>query len=71
MIVEIELKQPKLKYPNRVAQLMRNSPYLSQFDGDQSFIIWDFFPVKCLRHIELSLPTTESAIFEENFSQDE
>ena len=38
MIDEIELKQPKLKYPNRVAQFMRNSPYLSQFDGDQSFI---------------------------------
>ena len=38
MIDEIELKQPKLKYPNRVAQFMRNSPYLSQFDGDQSFL---------------------------------
>ena len=38
MIDEIEFKQPKLKYPDRVAQFMRNSPYLSQFDGDQSFI---------------------------------
>ena len=38
MIDEIELKQPKIKYPDRVAQFMRNSPYLSQFDGDQSFI---------------------------------
>ena len=38
MIDEIELKQPKIKYPDRVAQFMRNTPYLSQFDGDQSFI---------------------------------
>ena len=38
MIDEIEIKQPKIKYPNRNAQLLRNSPYLSQFDGDQSFI---------------------------------
>ena len=38
MIDEIELKQPKIKYPNRNAQFLRNSPYLSQFDGDQSFI---------------------------------
>ena len=35
------------------------------------FLCWTFFPVKCLRHIELSLPTTASAIFEENISQDE
>ena len=40
-------------------------------DGVQSFTIWDFFPVKCLRHIELSLPTAASAIFEENISPDE
>ena len=26
MIDKIELKQPKMKYPNRVAQLMRNIP---------------------------------------------
>ena len=38
MIDEIELKQPKIKYPDRVVQFMRNTPYLSQFDGDQSFI---------------------------------
>ena len=38
MIDEIELKQPKIKYPDRVAQFMRNTPYLSQFDGEQSFI---------------------------------
>ena len=38
MIDYIELKQPKIKYPNRDAQFLRNSPYLSQFDGDQSFI---------------------------------
>ena len=38
MIDEIELKQPKIKYPDRVAQFMRNTPYLSQFDGDQSCI---------------------------------
>jgi len=26
MIDEIEFKQPKIKYPNRVAQFMRNTP---------------------------------------------
>jgi len=30
----IENKQPKIKYPNRTATFLRNSPYLSQFDGD-------------------------------------
>ena len=38
MIDEIEFKQPKIKYPDRTAQFLRNSPYLSRFDGDQSFI---------------------------------
>ena len=38
MIDEIEFKQPKIKYPNRVAQFMRNTPQLSQFDGDYSFL---------------------------------
>ena len=30
----IENKQPKIKYPDRTATFLRNSPYLSQFDGD-------------------------------------
>ena len=30
----IEYKQPNIKYPNRIATFLRNSPYLSQFDGD-------------------------------------
>ena len=30
----IEYKQPHLKYTNRIATFLRNSPYLSQFDGD-------------------------------------
>jgi hypothetical protein len=38
LINYIESKQPKLKYPNRDATSMRNSPYLSQVDGDNSFI---------------------------------
>ena len=38
MINEVELKQPKLKYPDRRATFMRNTHYLSQFDGDYSFI---------------------------------
>ncbi len=29
-----ELTKPKIKYPNRGASFIRNSPYLSQFDGD-------------------------------------
>jgi hypothetical protein len=32
MIDEIEFKQPKIKYPNRVAQFLRNTSQLSQFD---------------------------------------
>jgi hypothetical protein len=34
LIDTISFKQPKIQYPNRVATFMRNSPYLSQFDGD-------------------------------------
>ena len=34
----LENEQPKIKYPNRTASFLRNSPYLSQFDGDNSFI---------------------------------
>ena len=34
----LENDQPKIKYPNRTASFLRNSPYLSQFDGDSSFI---------------------------------
>ncbi len=30
----LEREQPKIKYPNRKATFLRNSPYLSQFDGD-------------------------------------
>ena len=30
----IENDQPKIKYPNRTASFLRNSPYLSQLDGD-------------------------------------
>ena len=29
-----ENEQPIIKYPNRTASFLRNSPYLSQFDGD-------------------------------------
>ena len=38
MINEIEVNQPKIKYPDRRATFLRNTHYLSQFDGDQSFI---------------------------------
>ena len=34
LINYIENKQPLIKYPNRIATFLRNSPYLSQFDGD-------------------------------------
>ena len=37
MINEI-VQQPKIKYPDRRATFLRNTHYLSQFDGDQSFI---------------------------------
>ena len=30
----LENDQPKIKYPDRRATFLRNSPYLSQFDGD-------------------------------------
>ena len=30
----LENDQPKIKYPNRQATFLRNSPYPSQFDGD-------------------------------------
>ena len=30
----IELEQPKIKYPDRTATILRNSNYLSQFDGN-------------------------------------
>jgi hypothetical protein len=30
----LENEQPKIKYPDRTATFLRNSPYLSQFDGD-------------------------------------
>ena len=33
--------QEKIKYPNRDATLIRNSPYLSQFDGENNVL--DFF----------------------------
>ena len=29
----LEAGQPKIKYPDRTATLLRNSHYLSQFDG--------------------------------------
>lgn len=38
MIDYIEIKNPKIKFPNRLATFFRNSPYGSQFDGDNSFI---------------------------------
>ena len=37
LINYLEFEQPKIKYPNRYATFLRNSPYLSQFDG-QSWI---------------------------------
>lgn len=38
MIDNIVYENPKLKYPNRLSTFFRNSPYGSQFDGDNSFI---------------------------------
>ena len=38
MINEIELDQPIAKLPDRRATFLRNTHFLSQFDGDQSFI---------------------------------
>ena len=37
MINEI-VQQPKIKFPDRRATFLRNTHYMSQFDGDQSFI---------------------------------
>ena len=37
LINYLEFEQPKIKFPNRDATFLRNSPYLSQFDG-QSWI---------------------------------
>ena len=34
LINYIEIKQPKIKYPDRTATFLRNSHYLSQFDGN-------------------------------------
>jgi hypothetical protein len=34
LINYLEFEQPKIKYPNRIASFLRNSPYLSQFDGE-------------------------------------
>ena len=34
LIDYLENKQPVIKYPDRRATFLRNSPYLSQFDGD-------------------------------------
>ena len=34
LINYIEVKQPKIKYPDRSATILRNSHYLSQFDGN-------------------------------------
>jgi len=33
LINYLEFEQPKIKFPNRDATFLRNSPYLSQFDG--------------------------------------
>ena len=30
----LEVEQPKIRYPDRTATLLRNSHYLSQFDGN-------------------------------------
>ena len=33
LINYLEVEQPKIKYPDRTATILRNSHYLSQFDG--------------------------------------
>ena len=38
MINEVELNPPKIKYPNRTATFLRNTHYMSRFDGDLGFI---------------------------------
>ena len=34
LINYIEVEQPKIKYPDRIATFLRNTQYLSQFDGN-------------------------------------
>ena len=34
LINYIEIERPKIKYPDRTATFLRNSHYLSQFDGN-------------------------------------
>ena len=34
LINYLEIKQPKIRYPDRTATFIRNSHYLSQFDGN-------------------------------------
>ena len=34
LINYLEIKQPKIKYPDRTATFLHNSHYLSQFDGN-------------------------------------
>ena len=34
LINYIEIEKPKIKYPDRFATFIRNSHYLSQFDGN-------------------------------------
>ena len=34
LINDIVVEQPKIKYPDRTATILRNSHYLSQFDGN-------------------------------------
>ena len=41
LIQEIGDKQDKIKYPDRFATQLRNSPYLSQFDGDGALDLQD------------------------------
>lgn len=38
MINEVEVGPEGIKYPDRTATFLRNTHYLSRFDGDQSFI---------------------------------
>jgi hypothetical protein len=33
LINYIEIERPKIRYPDRTASFLRNSHYLSQFDG--------------------------------------
>ena len=34
LINYLEVKQPKIRYPDRTATFLRNSHYMSQFDGN-------------------------------------